>query len=432
MGKIINAFKQADTRKKILFTLAILLAYRIGAYLPLPGIPFHELAEAANSASDSAGVAVLNLFSGGALSRMSLFSLGIMPYITASIIMQLMAVVIPRVGEWRKQGAEGRRNITRWTRYLTFAIGLIEAIGYLFLFKSDQYGIVFNSNLPAYLNDALVVFAMMAGVIVIMWFGELITQHGIGNGMSIIIFANVISSVPPAIFSSLTASGTTETGILTTAGVVLALIILIPAIVYIERAQRRIPLHSAKSGGMGSYARSHQSNYLPIKLDQNGVIGIIFASSVIYLPAQIAAFFTDVEWLQNLSNALSSGPVNWAVFFVLIIAFCYFYTSISFDTDEISKNLQRQGSYIPGVRPGQPTSDFLHKVSRALLAVGSTLIAILAVGSSIAFFFTDNTLLQAFGGTSILIMVSVSMQFMAQIEQSIKATDPAAVLRRLG
>lgn len=432
MGKIINAFKQKDTRKKILFTLAILLIYRIGAYLPLPGIPFHAFADAFENSSQAAGIAVLNLFSGGALSHMSLFALGIMPYITASIIMQLMGVVIPRVGEWKKQGAEGRRNITKWTRYLTFVIGLINAVGYLFLFKSAQYGITFNDAMPGVLNDVMVVFAMMAGVIIIMWLGELITQHGLGNGMSIIIFANVISSIPPALVSSATTSGTTTEGIALTVGIILAIVVLVPCIVFIERAARRVPLYSTKAGGDSAYARSHQTNYLPIKLDQNGVIGIIFASCLIYIPTQISAFLPNVEWLKTLSNALASGPVNWGCFFVLIILFCIFYTSISFDTDEIAKNLQRQGSYIPGVRPGTPTSNFLHDISSRLLPIGSGLIAILAVGSSIAFFFTNNTLLQAFGGTSILIMVSVAMQFMAQVEQSVKATDPAAVLRRLG
>ena len=419
----IQAFKQADTRKKIFFTLFILLLYRFGAYIPVPGIPFHAFADAFQDSMDSGiTMAVLDVFSGGALSNFSVFALGIMPYITASIIMQLMGSVIPKVAQWQKEGTEGRRKITKVTRYLTLAIGLINSIGYLFMFKSTQYGIVFSTNVPGILNDIMIVFVLMIGVALIMWLGELITNHGIGNGMSVIIFTNVVSRVPAAIFSSLTSQADSQMGIAITIAIVLLICAIIPAMVFVERAQRRIPIRIPKMSMRGSMQRTESTTYLPIKVNAYGVIAIIFASCLLYLPAQINAF-VQVDWLTTVANAVSSGPVNWVLDGLLIIFFCYFYADMAFKPDDIADNLGKQGAYIPGVKPGRETAAYLDKVSKRITLPGAVYVAIIAVGSSILFYFTNNSLLSAFGGTSILIMVSVAMQTMEKIESQVKVHD---------
>ena len=244
LSSIIDAFKVPELRKKILFTLAILALYRFGAYVPVPGIPFKEFAE--SFAGSGVSMTMLDLFTGGALSHFSVFSLGIMPYITASIIMQLMQGVIPAIGRWAKEGETGRRKITQITRYLTLGLGLINAVGYLLLFKSPQYGVVFSTAVPEVLTDILVVFTLVAGTAFIMWMGELITQRGIGNGMSLIIFVSIVSRVPSAIFSSMNLTADTGMGIAITILTLIVVLACIPAIIFVERAQRRIPVNYAK------------------------------------------------------------------------------------------------------------------------------------------------------------------------------------------
>ena len=306
LRSLIDAFKVRELRNKILFTLAILALYRLGAYIPVPGIPFQEFA----TQFENSGVAMsmLDLFTGGALSRFSVFSLGIMPYITASIIMQLMQGVIPAVGRWAKEGESGQRKITQATRYLTLGLGFINAIGYLLLFQSDQYGVKFDESsmgVPVWLTSVVIIFTLIAGTAFIMWMGELITQHGIGNGMSLIIFTSIISRVPSAIYSSITIQNDTGMGIAVTVLILLVVIGCIPCIIFVERAQRRIPVNYAKRV-QGRRMMGGQSTYIPLKVNAAGVIPIIFASCIIYFPAQIAAFF-NVEWLTNFSNAISSG-----------------------------------------------------------------------------------------------------------------------------
>ena len=285
---IIDAFKVPELRNKILFTLGILALYRFGAYVPVPGIPFNEFANA--FAQSGVSMAMLDLFTGGALSHFSVFSLGIMPYITASIIMQLMQGVIPAVGRWAKEGESGRKKITQVTRFMTLGLGLINAIGYLFLFKSSAYGVVFSSELPEIVTDIVVVFTLVAGTAFIMWMGELITQRGIGNGMSLIIFTSIISRVPSAIFSSVNLQSDMGMGIAVTILIVLVVLLCIPAIIFVERAQRRIPVNYAKRV-QGRRMMGGQTTYIPLKVNAAGVIPIIFASCLIYFPAQLAALF---------------------------------------------------------------------------------------------------------------------------------------------
>ena len=350
-----------ELRKKILFTLGILALYRFGAYVPVPGIPFKEFSDA--FAASGVSMTMLDLFTGGALSNFSVFSLGIMPYITASIIMQLMQGVIPAVGRWAKEGETGRRKITQVTRFLTLGLGLINAVGYLFLFKSSAYGVVFTSEVPEILTDIIVVFTLVAGTAFIMWMGELITQRGIGNGMSLIIFVSIVSRVPAAIFSSVNLTGDTGMGIAVTLLIVLVVLLCIPAIIFVERAQRRIPVNYAKRV-QGRKMMGGQSTY--------------------------------------------------------IVFFAYFYTSMVFNPEETSDNLRKQGGFIPGVRPGSATTQYIKNVINRVTLPGGLFIALIAVVPSILFYFTGNQLIQAFGGTSILIMIGVALDTMSKLESQLK------------
>ena len=401
LTSIIDAFKVPELRKKILFTLGILALYRFGAYVPVPGIPFKEFSDA--FAASGVSMTMLDLFTGGALSNFSVFSLGIMPYITASIIMQLMQGVIPAVGRWAKEGETGRRKITQVTRFLTLGLGLINAVGYLFLFKSSAYGVVFTSEVPEILTDIIVVFTLVAGTAFIMWMGELITQRGIGNGMSLIIFVSIVSRVPAAIFSSVNLTGDTGMGIAVTLLIVLVVLLCIPAIIFVERAQRRIPVNYAKRV-QGRKMMGGQSTYIPLKVNAAGVIPIIFASCLIYFPAQIAALFN----------------INWLLTLALIVFFAYFYTSMVFNPEETSDNLRKQGGFIPGVRPGSATTQYIKNVINRVTLPGGLFIALIAVVPSILFYFTGNQLIQAFGGTSILIMIGVALDTMSKLESQLK------------
>ena len=405
-----------ELRKKILFTLGILALYRFGAYVPVPGIPFKEFSDA--FAASGVSMTMLDLFTGGALSNFSVFSLGIMPYITASIIMQLMQGVIPAVGRWAKEGETGRRKITQVTRFLTLGLGLINAVGYLFLFKSSAYGVVFTSEVPEILTDIIVVFTLVAGTAFIMWMGELITQRGIGNGMSLIIFVSIVSRVPASIFSSVNLTGDTGMGIAVTLLIVLVVLLCIPAIIFVERAQRRIPVNYAKRV-QGRKMMGGQSTYIPLKVNAAGVIPIIFASCLIYFPAQIAALF-NIGWLTAAADAMSTGWINWLLTLALIVFFAYFYTSMVFNPEETSDNLRKQGGFIPGVRPGSATTQYIKNVINRVTLPGGLFIALIAVVPSILFYFTGNQLIQAFGGTSILIMIGVALDTMSKLESQLK------------
>jgi preprotein translocase subunit SecY len=411
---IANAFRIPELRKKILITIGILALYRFGAYLPAPGVPFASMLEAFQTAAAGSGaIAVLNLFSGGALSRVSVFSLGIMPYITAQIILQMFQAVIPSLGELAKEGESGQRKITQYTRYLTIGLALINAIGYLFLFKS--YGIDFSQlGFSEFIEDIVIVGVLLTGAIIIMWLGEVITQRGIGNGMSLIIFANIMAGLPSALISSVK---TSSTGAVVTLVTVLVMIAIIPVIVYIERGQRRIPVQYAKRV-VGRRIMGGQSTYLPIKVNTAGVVPIIFASALLYLPAQLAVFFPNVGWIQFVANALASGWVNWVLSVLLIVFFAYFYTSMVFNPDETADQLRKAGGFIPGVRPGNATAEYIKSVLDHITLPGALFMAVLAVVPSILFSITGNTLMQSFGGTSVLIMVGVAMDTISQLESS--------------
>lgn len=436
MSKIISAFKQKDIRHKLLFTLLVLVIYRIGTIIPVPGIPFNALSDQVRESASNGAIIMMNLFAGGALDRLGILALGIMPYITASIIIQMLSAVIPSIDKLRKDGGEGRRRLISITRYLTVGIGIIEAIGYDLLFTGDPtkggFGIQYSSAIPFVLSHAMVVFALVIGVVIIMWLGELITQHGIGNGMSVIIFTNVVSSVPSALVQTVQTSSGTD-GIVSAVGAIVLIIVLLPLIVYVERSQRRVPVKSTKSGAQSRYARRASTSYIPIPWDVAGMFALIFSSTFITFISQILLLaFRDNATVSSVANSIASGPVSWCISFVLTILFFFYMAPIVFRYDDIAENLKNQGSYIPGVRPGQKTADYLCDVLNHLALFGSFFIAILAVVSSAVFYTTNNQLLQVFGGTSILIMVATAMYMSAQVEQSIRSSDPDEVLKRLG
>lgn len=416
-----NAFSIKELRGKIIFTIAMLVLYRLGAHIPVPGIPFQGITGLFSNTGTSVAsgaMALLNLFSGGALAYVSVFSLGIMPYITSSIILQMLQAVVPSLHELAREGEVGQTKITQYSRYLTLALAILNSIGYLFLFKS--FGISFNGvDAPEIIFDIVIVGTLVAGAMLIMWMGELITQRGIGNGMSLIIFANIMAGLPQSIYSSVENG---NSGILMTVIVCVVILIVIPLIVYIERGQRRIPVQYAKRV-VGRRMMGGQSTYLPIKVNTAGVIPIIFASALLYFPAQIAVFFPGVAWIQVVAGALSSGWLNWVLNVVLIVFFAYFYTSMVFNPEDTADNLQKQGGFIPGVRPGRATAAYIKNALSKITLPSAIFLAIIAIVPSIVFSFTGNTLIRAFGGTSILIMVGVVLDTIAKVESQMKMYD---------
>ena len=412
LSALLNAFRVPDLRRKILFTLFIIALYRFGAHIPVPGVPIGALTEAFSDASNPSLV-MLNIFSGNALARFSVFSLGIMPYITASIIMQLMQGVIPSLQRMAREGESGQKKITQITRYVCLGLGLINAIGYLFLFQSPTYNLVLSPDVPTFITSAIIVLTLVAGVGFIMWMGELITQRGVGNGMSLIIFSSIIAGFPSAILQSATQQSPWFTVL-----IVVVVLAVIPGIVLIERAQRRIPINYAKRI-QGRRVMGGQSTYIPLKGNGAGVIPIIFASSLLYFPAQLSAFFS-VPWLTDFSNMLASGWLNWIIMFGLIVFFCFFYTSMVFNPQDTADNLRKQGGFIPGVRPGPNTVQYIKNVLNRITLPGGIYIGLIAVVPSIIFTFTGDQLITAFGGTSILIMVGVALDTMSKVESQLK------------
>lgn len=390
-----------ELKKKILFTIGMLLLYRIGSYLPVPGVPVASLLDSyKGDATGLALIGALNIFSGGAMSRMSFFALGTMPYITAQIIVQMLGSVIPAIGDLNQDEA-GRRKVNQWTRYLTVAIAAVNAVAYLFLMDAWHINLA-ASSVPLWLSYTMIIGTMIVGALVIMWFGELITKRGVGNGMSLIIAINILSGVPSALISS----WNMPNGQWVTLLVIAITCAVIPLIVLVERGQRRIPITYSKQV-RGQSVIGGGSTYLPIKVNFCGVIPIIFASTVLALPAQIAVFFPDVAWVQSVAVALSSGWINWVVSAILIIFFSYFYAGIVFDADKTADDIQRAGGFVPGFRPGKNTADYIRSVVDHVTLPGAFMMACLSVIPAIAYTLTGASIVNTFGGTSTLIMVGV-------------------------
>jgi preprotein translocase subunit SecY len=407
----INAFKIPDLRKKILFTLLIIAVYRLGSFLPLPNVDVQELA-ASTGQQQQGFFSFINLFSGGALTRLAVFALGIMPYITSSIIMQLLTVVIPKLEQWQKQGEIGQKRITQWTRYMTVALALIQSTGLLFLFNTQYPGSIKSFTAP---RVAFMVLVLTAGTAMIMWLGELITQRGIGNGMSMLIFTSVISELPSQ-GASIWQVGRLEFGVIVAIG-----LLIIVAVVFMEQGQRRIPVQYAKRV-VGRRMTQGGSTYIPLKVNQAGVIPIIFASSVLYFPTLLRSV-VQWEWFQNFvdNHLLNQGSAVYIIIYgLLVVFFAYFYTAISFNPNDTADNIRKYGGFIPGIRPGKPTADHLDHILTRITLPGSMFLATIALIPSIALIILGvppQTF--PFGGTSVLIAVGVALETMKQLESQL-------------
>jgi preprotein translocase subunit SecY len=414
-----NMFKVPDLRNKIIFMLFIVALYRLGSNVTVPGISFKAVQDLQNQAQRGGVLGFLNLFSGGALTQMAIFALGVMPYITASIIMQLLTVVIPKVEQWQEQGAVGQRKITQWTRYMTVGLALLQGTGITYQFNNGLLRGTQTSNIkliPHFdiAHVSLIVLTITAGTALVMWMAELITQRGIGNGMSILITANVVSRLP-AQLGNVRAQG----GNFMFALVVLLGLAMIVAIVFVELGQRRIPVQFAKRV-VGRRMYGGQSTFIPLKVNQAGVIPIIFASSVLYFPVLLS---NVIPWkfLVNFINKYLVSPGN-AVYIIvyglLIVFFTYFYTAITFDPHQQADNIRKQGGFIPGIRPGPPTERYLGTILNRITLPGSLFLAAIALVPSIALAVKG---LQSFpfGGTTILIAVGVSLETMQQIDSQL-------------
>ena len=427
LSSLRNIYRVPDLRNKVLFTIFMIVIYRFGAYLPVPGIDVSVLSELKSQAEQGGVLAFLQLFSGGALTHFAIFALGIMPYITASIIMQILGVVIPKLEEWQNQGAVGQRKITQWTRYVTIGIAVVQSTGLTYLFHSGGGGLTGRGGIegrnlvPHYdaWHVGLIVLTLTTGTALLMWLGELVTQKGIGNGMSLLIFASVVSTLPSQ-GSAIRAQAGNIVLVLT---LVVFMVILV-AIVFVEQGQRRIPVQFAKRV-VGRRMYGGQSTYIPLKVNQSGVIPIIFASSVLYLP-QLLSFVlpadgwgkTVQDWVNNY--LVKPDSIVHLVFYgLLIIGFAYFYTAITFDPAKQADTLRKQGGFIPGIRPGPQTERYLAKVLSRITLPGALFIAAVALVPSLLLthFLPGNQV--SFSGTSILIAVGVALETMKQIDSQL-------------
>ncbi|HEX8100956.1 MAG TPA: preprotein translocase subunit SecY [Actinomycetota bacterium] len=418
----VNAFKIPDLRKKILFTVGIIAVFRLGSHLPAPNINLQALDELKNATTGQglSALQFIDLFSGGALTRFAVFSLGIMPYITSSIIMQLLTVVIPKLEQWQKQGETGIKKITQWTRYMTVTLALLQSTGLVFLFHS-QFKVVRVFSAP---RVALIVLTLTAGTAMIMWLGELVTQRGIGNGMSILIFTSVISRLPAEGAAILRSAGQAKFFFLLALGIGIVL-----AVVFMEQGQRRIPVQYAKRV-VGRRMMGGQSTYIPLKVNQAGVIPIIFASSVLYFPTLLQNVI-HAQWFQNfVNNSLlrQSSIVYMLLYGTLVVFFAYFYTAISFNPLDTADNIRKYGGFIPGIRPGPPTAQYLSTILNRITLPGSLFLAAIALIPSI--FLAIWAINQfPFGGTSILITVGVALETMKQLESQLMMRHYEGFLR---
>ena len=410
LNAITNAFRVPELRKKILFTLAMISLYRLGAYIPVPGV---DVKAVQALVSGNAALGLLGLFSGGALEKFAVFSLGIMPYITASIIMQLLQGVIPQVEKWAKEGETGQRKITQITRYMTLGIALLQSIAMLGVFRQAISMPAGPGVPPTIFTNLVIVVTLIAGTAFIMWMAELITQRGIGNGMSLLIFVSIISRFPSAIVQSFTFTSGIFTIIL-----LLMTVFVVAAIVTMERAQRRIPVQYAKRV-VGRRVYGGSGTYIPLKINGANVVPIIFASAILYFPSQIATL-TGIPWMQQVGTALARGPLNWVMEFILIVFFTYFYTALVFNPMDLSDNLRKNGGFIPGVRPGSATTRYIENVLNRITLPGALFLGVIAVVPSMVFTVTNDPFVTAFGGTSILIMVGVALETMTQLESQLK------------
>ena len=410
---------------RLRFVLLAIIVYRIGTHIPVPGIDPNQLAALFNQ-NQGTILGLANMFSGGALERMSILALGIMPYISASIIMQLMSAVTPQLEQLKKEGEAGRRKISQYTRYLTVVLAIIQATG-MTVGMANQ-GMSYDTS-PLFFVIAIT--SLVTGAVFMMWLGEQITEKGVGNGISLLIFAGIVAGLPAAIGQSLEQARQGELNILVLLLILTLAIAVIYMIVFIERGQRRITVNYAKRQ-QGRKMYQAQSSHLPLKVNMAGVIPAIFASSILLFPASIAQWFGSsgsADWLQDLAVAIGPGqPLNILLFTVFIVFFCFFYTALMFNPVEVADNLKRSGAFVPGIRPGQQTANYIDGVLTRLTVFGSAYIALvcllpqfLVVMWNVPFYL---------GGTSLLIVVVVVMDFMAQVQSHLMSHQYDSVMKK--
>ena len=416
---LLTAFRIREIRNKILFTIGILAIYRLGANITIPGVD----ATVILAQVETGVLGMMDLFAGGALGNFAVFSLGIMPYITATIIMQLLQVVIPKLEQLSKQGETGRRKINQISRYLTVVLALIQSVTMTFFFRN--FGAIPNFNIP---NVVLIVITLTAGTTLIMWLGELINIHGIGNGISLIIFANIVSRMPGQVISLFRLQGTNYFFL----AIFLILTIgIIMAIIMIQQGERKIPVQYAKRV-VGRKVFGGQSTYLPLRVNQSGVMPIILAIAILLFPATIAQFIPN-RWIQSFADALSPSaqgninPIYAISYTILIIIFAYFYTAITFNPIDTADNLRRYGGFIPGIRPGRNTADYLTNVLNRITLPGAVFLAIVALLPEVLINYLQIPF--RFGGTSILITVGVALDTMRQLESQLTMRDYEGFLK---
>jgi len=430
-----RAFQTPDLRKKLLFTLGIMVLFRLGAHIPVPGVSFTAVNACFKDTKSSGLFGLVNLFSGGALLQLTIFALGIMPYITASIILQLLTVVIPRLEALKKEGQAGTAKITQYTRYLTIALAVLQGTGIVATASSGALfsGCVYaNQIVPdqSVFRIATMVITMTAGTTVIMWLGELITDRGIGNGMSILIFTSIAAGFPGSMWA-IKQQGKIGDGWVEFLSVIAVGIIVVMLVIFVEQAQRRIPVQYAKRM-IGRRAFGGTSTYIPLKVNQAGVIPVIFASSLLYIPALVVQLTnSQAGWATWIRTNFVKGdhPIYMATYFVLIVFFAFFYVAISFNPEEVADNMKKYGGFIPGIRAGRPTAEYLNYVLTRITWPGSLylgLIALIPMIALVAFGANQNF---PFGGTSVLIVVGVGLETVKQIESQLQQRNYEGFLR---
>ncbi|AZV40880.1 MULTISPECIES: preprotein translocase subunit SecY [Peribacillus] len=413
---ISNFMRVGEIRNKIFFTLLMLIVYRIGTFIPVPNVN----ADVFTAQEELGVIGLLNTFGGGALQNFSILAMGIMPYITASIIVQLLQMdVVPKFTEWSKQGEAGRRKLAQFTRYFTIILGFIQALGMSYGFNSMYSGLVEDPSIGTYL---LIATVLTAGTAFLLWLGELITSKGVGNGISIIIFAGIVASFPTTI-NQIYAQQFEDAGeqlflrIVTMVLIALAVLAIIVAVIFIQQALRKIPIQYAKRAAAGRTQMGGQSTHLPLKVNAAGVIPVIFAMAFLITPTTIVTFFEQnsvTEWIQKSFNY--TEPIGMIIYVALIIAFAYFYAFIQVNPEQMADNLKKQGGYVPGIRPGQNTQDYLTSVLYRLTFVGSIFLAVIAVLPVFFIKIADLPQSAQIGGTSLLIVVGVALDTMKQLE----------------
>ena len=424
-----NLFKIPELKKRIIYTLALLIVYRIGVHVPTPGIDGVALASFFAKVEGTI-FGIFNMFSGGALERLSVFALGIMPYISASIILQLLTVAIPHLERLKKEGEHGRKKITQYTRYGTVVLSIIQGLGISVGLESmtspGGAPVVIH---PGWAFRLITVITLTAGTSFIMWLGEQITERGIGNGISLIIFAGIVASIPSAIGNSFRLLSTGEMGIFAIVILAVLMVLVVGFIIFVEQGQRRIPVQYAKRV-VGRKMYGGQSTYLPLKINTSGVIPPIFASSIIMFPATIASFIA-IPWLQSFASSITPGNVIYELMFVgFIFFFCYFYTAVTFNPVDVADNMKKQGGYIPGIRPGKHTADHIDRVLTRITLGGAIYVSAVCVLPSILI--AKFNVPFYFGGTALLIVVGVAIDTISQIESHLLSRHYEGFLKKGG